>query len=67
MQTLRLVRSPFALLGAWWDRRCVAARIRWAQNDLDHLQRQREKDLAQIEFLRGHLEELRVREALIKP
>lgn len=66
MQTLRLVRSPFALLGAWWDRRCVAARIRWAEQDLEHLQCQREKDLAQIQFLRGHLEELRCRQALIK-
>lgn len=66
MNALRLVRSPWALLGAWWDRRCIAARIRWAEQDLEQITRQREKDLAQIEFLRGHLEELRVKQALIK-
>lgn len=67
MNTLRLVRSPFALLGAWWDRRCITAKLKWAEFDLNHLERQQQKDAEQIEFLRGHIQELRVQQALIQP
>lgn len=67
MNAIRLSRTPWAIVGAWWDRRCIAAKIRWAEGDIDHLIRQQSRDSEQLEYLRGHLQELRVQLALIKP
>lgn len=67
MNTIRLARSPWALFACWRDRRRIEARIRWTEGDIEFLQHQQRKDAERLEFLRGHLQELRVQLALIKP
>ena len=63
---IRLVRSPLAAIGRWWDLRAVNARIRWAEGDLEWVRRQRERDASREQLLKDHIAELRVEKALIE-
>lgn len=67
MAAIRLARSPLAAIGRWWDRRCVNARIRWAEGDLEWVRRQQIRDAFREELLRAHIAELRVERALLEP
>lgn len=64
MRAIRLASSPLALIGAAWDRYCIAQRLKWAQGDLEFLQRQTALDVERLALLRGHIAELRVQLAL---